>query len=336
MAKRFGKVESYKVKQGIFAALVIVVALTIYFILINAVYIANAVVLVGGIALFFILVQQYDYLLTLKEYERALIFRFGRVHRVAGPGWAFLLPAIESFKIVDLRTQSLDVKPQTVITKDNVVVVLDAIIYLFVKPDAESVTKSVIEVEDYKRSATSFVQAQIRDVAGTLTLSELVSDVGKLNERLQIELKQIANSWGVSVESVEIQDLQVPKEVEEAFSKRAAAEQAKLAQLQRALGIQGEIESIREAAQKLDDKSLSYFYIKTLESMGQGASTKFVLPLELTSLIDNLAQGTRRAHSKKELENVFEQHAPLLYEFMKKMGGSEKEKGNSKAKGKKK
>jgi regulator of protease activity HflC (stomatin/prohibitin superfamily) len=293
------------------------------------------VLLVGGFVLFLFLVKQYDFLLTLKEYERAVIYRFGRVHRVGGPGWTFLLPAIESFKIVDLRTQTLDVKPQTVITKDNVVVTIDAVIYLFVKKDNQSVINSVIEVDDYKKGASQFVQATLRDVSGGLTLSELISDIGKLNSELKKQLAQIADSWGVTVESVELQELIIPKEIEEAFSKRAAAEQSKLAQVQKALGMQAEIDSIREAAQKLDDKSLSYFYIKALEMLGQGASTKFIFPLELTNLIQNLSDKTSHAHSKKDLENVFEQYAPLFYRMIQE--GKEPPKRNlqKKKKGKK-
>jgi regulator of protease activity HflC (stomatin/prohibitin superfamily) len=131
---------------------------------------------------------------------------------------------------------------------------------------------------------------------------------------------------------VEIQSLDVPKEVEEAFSKRAAAEQGKLAQIQRALGMQAEIDSIRQAAEKLDDKSLAYFYIKALEVLGQGASTKFIFPLELTSLIQSLSEKTKKAHSKKDLEDVFEQYAPMIHGFMQKT-----DKGNEKeVKGKKK
>ncbi|MFH0970183.1 MAG: SPFH domain-containing protein [Candidatus Diapherotrites archaeon] len=327
MAKRLGKVESHKLKQAIFSGILLVALLSAYFAWQNATNLA-AVVGVGGLLIIFIIViRQYDFLLTLKEYERAVMYRLGRVNRVGGPGWALLIPLFETFKIVDLRTQTLDVPPQTVITKDNVVVKIDAVIYLYVKRDASSVINSVIEVDDYRHAATQFVQAKIRDTAGGLTLSELISDVGKLNSELRKELEQISASWGVAIESVEIQSLDVPKEIEEAFSHRAAAEQAKLAQVQRALGMQAEIDSIREAAQKLDDKSLSYFYIKALEVLGQGASTKFIFPLELSALIQNLSEKTKKAHSKRELENVFEQYAPILHTLV---GKAKKKKSKKK------
>ena len=336
MVKRFGKVESYKVKQGFFATVLIFVVVAAYFILTNAYALANLVLVAGGFILILFLIKQYDFLITLKEYERAVIYRLGRINRVGGPGWTFMIPVIESFKIVDLRTQTLDVKPQSVITKDNIVVTVDAVIYLFVKKDKQSVINSVIEVDDFRRGATQFVQAKLRDVSGSLTLQELISDVGKLNTELRKELEQIANSWGVAVESVELQELIIPKEIEEAFSKRAAAEQTKLAQIQKALGMKAEIDSIRQAAEKLDDKSLSYFYIKALEVLGQGASTKFIFPLELSSLIQNLSEKTRKAHSKNDLENAFEQYAPALYRVLQDAKEPPKRNLQKKKKGKKK
>ncbi len=316
MTKRLGKTESYKVKQAIFAFVLLLVVLAAYLVITNAATLATGVILVGFFAVFFFVVRQYDLLITLKEYERAVIFRLGRVSRVGGPGWTYIIPVVESFKIVDLRTQTIDIKPQTVITKDNIVLQLDAVIYLYVKKDPQSVINSVIEVDDYHKGASQFVQATIRDISGGMSFTELVSEVGKFNEALKKELQQITDSWGVSVESVEIQDLQVPKEVESAFANRAAAEQNKLARMQSALASQAEIDAVREAAQKLDDTSLSYFYIKALEKLGEGQSTKFIFPMELTNLVHQLAQKTKKTGSPEKLEQLFEQYAPLLEEYL--------------------
>ena len=326
MSKRLGKVESYKVKQAVFAFVVLLIAITLFLILSNSAIIGAGLFTIGFLAVFFFLVATYDFLITLKEFERAVVFRLGRVNRVGGPGWTFVIPVVESFKLVDLRTQTLDVKPQSVITKDNVVVSIDAVIYLLVRKDPQSVINSVIEVDDFRNASSQFVQAKIRDVAGSLTLPELISDVGKLNSILKKELEIIARNWGVAVESVEIQNLQVPKEVETAFSNRTAAEQNRLARVQTALGVQGEIDAIREAAQKLDDKSLSYFYMRTLEKLGEGQSSKFILPLELTNLIHSLAKSTKRASSDEGLESIMEKYAPLLEQYLdaKKKSGKKK------------
>ncbi|MEK6820972.1 MAG: SPFH domain-containing protein, partial [archaeon] len=156
MVKRLGKVESYKLKQGIFAAVLVIAIAAAYFLWQNASNIAILIVVSGLVVIFALVVRQYDFLLTLKEYERAVVFRVGRIHRVAGPGWAFIAPLFESFKIVDLRTQTLDVQPQTVITRDNVVVKIDAVIYLYIKKDSQSIINSVIEVDNFKNGATQF------------------------------------------------------------------------------------------------------------------------------------------------------------------------------------
>ncbi|MDO8625285.1 MAG: SPFH domain-containing protein, partial [Candidatus Diapherotrites archaeon] len=121
MAKRFGKVESHKVKQVLFALVVILVLFLAWLVLSNQDTLVPLVVALAALGMVAVLVSQYDFLLTLKEYERAVIFRFGRVNRVGGPGWTSIIPIVESFKIVDLRTHTLDIPPQSVITSDKVV-----------------------------------------------------------------------------------------------------------------------------------------------------------------------------------------------------------------------
>ena len=308
MAKRFGKVESYKLKELIFILVVLIVLLlAVAFFFFKEVI--QIYILVGFFAIFLIvLISRYDFLLTLKEYERALIFRFGHAKRVGGPGWTFIWPVIESARLVDLRTQTLDVKPQEVITKDRVVVKIDAIIYLFVKKDNDSVMKSVLEIDDYKRGAEQFVVASIRDAAGELTLPELISSIEKLNKEVKEKLAQITESWGVNIEAVEIQNLTVPKAISDSFSEQKAAEQKKLARAELAKAHGLEIDAVREAAEKLSDKALSYYYIRALERLGRGKATKYIFPMELTQLASRLSG----ARSESSLEELFKKYAPAI------------------------
>jgi regulator of protease activity HflC (stomatin/prohibitin superfamily) len=259
------------------------------------------------------LISQYDFLLTLKEYERAVVFRFGRVHHVGGPGWTLLIPIAESFRIVDLRTHTLDIPPQEIITADKVVVTIDAVIYLYVKPDAQSVTNSVTEVKDYEQAASEFVEATIRDVAGGLTLSELITNIGELNKRVQTELEKIAESWGVTVESVQISSIKIPKELEEALTKEKAAEQQKLARGQLADAHRLEIEAVREAAANLSDKALAYYYIRALEKLSEGQSSKIFFPIELSNLAKEVSNSVSRGKDDPTmLESLFEKYAPAI------------------------
>ena len=313
MTKRLGKIESYKVKELIFVLIaLLVIALAAAFFIFREIVQLYIITIVFAVLLLF-LISRYDFLLTLKEYERAVVFRFGKANRVGGPGWAFIFPVLESATLVDLRTQTIDVKPQEVITKDKVVVKIDAIIYLFVKKDNESVMKSVLEIDDYRKGAEQFVVASIRDSAGELVLSELISSIEKLNKEVKEKLAQITESWGVNIEAVEIQHLSVPKEISDAFSEQKAAEQKKLARAELALAHGLEIDAVRTAAEKLSDKALSYYYIRALERLGRGKSTKYLFPMELTQLASSLAGGSGR---NANVEELFKKYAPAIKKIL--------------------
>ncbi|MBU0635530.1 hypothetical protein KKE06_00725 [Candidatus Micrarchaeota archaeon] len=311
--RRFGKTESYKIKQVIFLGVLVVLAAIVWLSLSHQGAVVPGVLAVVALGIIIFLISRYDFLLTLKEYERAVIFRFGRVVRVGGPGWAFVTPLIESFRFVDLRTHTVDIPKQEVITNDKIVLSLDAVIYLYVKPDKESVIRSVIEIRDYEKAATSFVQATIRDVAGTLTFPELISNIAELNARVQKELEAIAREWGVSIEAAQISDIQIPQELEDALTHQKAAEQKKLARVELAAAHKIEIEAVRAAAEQLDDKSLAYYYIRALEKMGDGKSTKFFFPIELTRLAERLGSGAQQlTNDPKELEGLLKKYLPAI------------------------
>ncbi len=319
MAKRFGKMESYKIKQLVFAVVLVLLAYLAYLswtnqeTLVPIIFAAFAVILLG------FLVNQYDFLITLKEYERAVIFRFGRVVRVGGPGWTMIFPIIESFKLVDLRTHTLDIPPQEVITADKVVVKVDAIVYLFVKPDKQSVINSVIEVKDYEKASESFVVASIRDLAGTLALQELISNVAKLNVEVQKALEKIAQNWGVAVEAVVISEVKLPEQLEKALTEQKSAEQLKLARSQSAEAHKIEIEAVRDAANQLSDKALAYYYIRALEKVSEGKSTRIFFPIELSRLAGEISHSFgNHATNSKELEELLKKYAPLIKELAEK------------------
>jgi regulator of protease activity HflC (stomatin/prohibitin superfamily) len=330
MAKRMGQMESYKVKQFIFILVLLLAFVVVYLSITNQETVVPLVIVLAAIAILLFLVRQYDFLLTLKEYERVLIYRFGHVNRVGGPGWAFMIPLIESFKIVDLRTNTIDIPEQEVITKDKIVTKVDAIVYLYVKPDAGSVTRSVIEIDDYKKAAELFVLSSIRDVAGTMTSTELISNTAELNKKVKEKLAQIAESWGVTIESVEISSIKLPETVSSAMHEQKAAEQKKLARMESALANQAEIDAVRTAAGQLSDKALAYYYIRALEKLGEGPATKFIFPMELSRLAEQLAGRVSSGVSTNDssIEKLFKKYAPAIKEFVEteKKGKNEKKK----------
>jgi regulator of protease activity HflC (stomatin/prohibitin superfamily) len=234
--------------------------------------------------LFLYIIYQYDFILQLLDYERAVIFRFGKINRVGGPGWAFLWPVIETSKLVDLRIKTIDVEKQEVVTKDSIEIEVDAVIYLKVKKDSQSVVNSIIEVEDYVTASRLYVISALRDVIGSMILSEVISNIEVLNLRIKENLEKISSGWGIAVDGVEIKDVQIPETVLSAMHEEKAAVQQKLARMERALAHKAEIQAVREAAAELDDKALAYYYIKAIEGMSKGKGSQVFFPAEFSKL----------------------------------------------------
>ncbi|AJF60750.1 MAG: hypothetical protein J4224_00600 [Candidatus Diapherotrites archaeon] len=285
------------VKQAIFGGVIILLfILLVAIIQLQDFFLRNILWIFLGLIVLF-LVWKYDYLLQLKDFERAVIFRLGKVHRVGGPGWAILLPPIETYYAVDVRTQTIDVKPQNVVTKDQVEVRVDAVIYLKVRKDNESVIKSIVEVQDYRQASQLYVVALIRDAIGTMNLSELISNVEQLNAKMEKGLSNIAHSWGVTIESAKITTMDIPAVVLSAMHDQKAAVQKKLARIEAAEAQKIEIDAVKAAAEQLNEKALAYYYVKALEKVGEGKSTKFIFPMELSRLAE--AIGGRIAGKEK-------------------------------------
>jgi len=248
--------------------------------------------------LIFIYIKSPLMVLQLQEYERAVVFRMGKFSRVVGPGWMFLLPILETAEKVDLRIQTIDVKPQETVSKDNVKLKVDAIIYLkVVDPKA-----AILNVEGYQKSAVSYIQAHLRDVIGKMEMSEVIANVDEINKKLETELKEVASEWGVKVQQVEIQSVILPDEILAAMHRRKAAEQDKLAMKEKAAAQELNIEAIQRAASKLTDPTLQYFYLQSLQKIAEGKSTKIIFPMELSKLAEVFANKSGISYEKAQTE----------------------------------
>jgi erythrocyte band 7 integral membrane protein len=255
---------------------------------------------------FLYIIWRYDFVLQMVDYERAVIFRFGKVHRVGGPGWAFIWPVIESYIKVDLRVQAIDVPKQEVVTKDSIELKVDAVIYMRIKKDSQSVVNAVVEVKDYIGAVQLYVVSSLRDVLGSLPLSDVLSNIEEINKQIKINLEEISKDWGISIDSVEIKDVQIPDVVLDAMHAEKAAVQEKLARMERALAHKAEIQAVKEAAAGLDDKALAYYYIQAIESMAKGKGSRVFFPAEFSKLAASFA-------------NVAEELPPKEARAMKKM-----------------
>lgn len=266
------------------------------------------------LAIFLYVIWKYDFILQLVDYQRAVIYRFGKVNRVGGPGWTFLWPVIEKSEVVDLRTKTIDVPKQDVVTKDGIELNVDAVIYLKIKKDRQSVVNSVIEVEDYAEASRLYVISALRDALGTMVLSEIISNIEIVNAQIKENLERLSKDWGVEVDAVEIKDVQIPETVLNAMHQEKAAVQQKLARMEKALAHKAEIEAVKDAAKGLDSNALSYYYIKAIENMSNSKGSKVFFPAEFSKLaqafsssqLEKIGESKDVGEYKKLLENYIE------------------------------
>jgi regulator of protease activity HflC (stomatin/prohibitin superfamily) len=312
-----------KMKQLIFIVLVFSIILTVFAAVQYQDFVVRNILwfIIGIITL--LIFWKYDFIVMMRDFERAVIFRFGKVNRVGGPGWAIVFPPFEIFNIVDLRVQTVDIPKQDIVTKDNIEIKVDALIYLRVKKDQQSVINSVIEVQNYKEAVRLYVIALIRDICGSMTLSDVIENIEGLNQKIEEGVKEISDGWGIGIESVQIKDVDIPRIVIDAMHAEKAAVQEKLARIEKAVAHKAEIDAVKEAAEQLSDKALAYYYIQALEKLGAGKSTKFIFPMELSRLAESIGQRASGA-SSRDMESLFEKYAPAIKDYLAAAEGKER------------
>jgi len=253
-------------------------------------------------------IQQSRSIIKFSEYERGVVLRMGKFNRVAGPGWVLIIPGLEEYFTVDLRTQTIDVPPQLVITKDSVELTIDTVIYLKVTEPKNA----ILNVKDYKSAITKFISAKLRSVVGNLTMTDVIEGINEINKNLQDALAEITKDWGIEIVKVEIQTVELPKPILEAMHEKKAAEQRKLAMEQKAMAKKITIEAINAAASKLSDPALAYIYMDTLKNIAEGKSNKIIFPLEFSKLAERLAGGTDSEKYKQIVEELLKAYKKTI------------------------
>lgn len=216
---------------------------------------------------------------VLKEYERGVIFRLGRFLSTKGPGLIIVLPGIDKIVKVSLRLIALDVPPQDIITKDNVSVKVNAVVYFrVINPE-----KAVIEVEDYLYATSQLSQTTLRSILGAADMDELLSARDKINANLQAILDKRTDPWGIKVTNVEVKHVDLPQEMQRAMAKQAEAERERRAKI---INAEGEY----QAAQKLTDaaaiiatqpSALQLRYLQTLREIASENATTIIFPIPI-------------------------------------------------------
>lgn len=216
----------------------------------------------------------------LNEYERAVIFRLGRVAaKPAGPGLIVVLKPIDRAVRVGLRTITLDVPPQDIITKDNVSVKVNAVVYYRVLDPI----KAIIEVEDYDFATSQMSQTTLRSIVGQASLDELLSEREKLNSKLQEIIDKATDPWGIKVSNVEIKHVDLPQEMQRAMARQAEAEREKRAKIIAADGEHQAAEKLTMAAERISKQPLAMQmrYLQTLVDISNDRTSTIVFPIPL-------------------------------------------------------
>jgi regulator of protease activity HflC (stomatin/prohibitin superfamily) len=254
------------------------------------------------------------------EYQRLIVFRLGRCIGEKGPGFVMLIPVVDRAVTVDLREQVREIPAQTSITKDNAPISIDFLwFYKVIEP-----TSTVLQVGNFELAAQGIATTTLRSVIGSIMLDSVLSEREQINNALRTRLDEVTERWGVKVTNVEIREIIPPREVQESMNRQLAAERVRRAVVTESLGtreaainvadgqkqsaiLEAEgtrqaqvlnaegyaqaLENIFKAAKGVDSKTITLQYFETLKKLGDGASTKYIFPMEFTSMMQDFLKG---------------------------------------------
>jgi regulator of protease activity HflC (stomatin/prohibitin superfamily) len=235
----------------------------------------------------FVLILLLSAVKILREYERGVIFRFGRLSATKGPGIFLIIPFVDKMIKVDLRTVTMDVPPQDIITRDNVPVKVNAVVYFRVMDPA----KSVIKIERYMVATSQIAQTTLRSILGQAELDDLLARREKINQELQKVIDEQTDPWGIKVSIVEIKDVELPQSIQRAFARQAEAERERRAKIINAEGEFQASEKLSEAAKILSKHpvSVQLRFLQTLKEIAteQNSTIIFPVPIDLIEIFIN-------------------------------------------------
>jgi regulator of protease activity HflC (stomatin/prohibitin superfamily) len=215
----------------------------------------------------------------LREYERGVVFRLGRLVGVKGPGLIILVPIIDRMVRVSLRVVAMDVAPQDVITKDNVSIKVNAVVYFRVM----NADRAIVEVEDFLYATTQLAQTTLRSVLGQVELDQLLAERDAINQQLQRIIDEQTDSWGIKVSLVEIKHVDLPVEMQRAIAKQAEAERERRAKVIHADGEQQASSKLLEAAQTISQNpvTIQLRFLQTLTEVAAEKNSTLVFPIPI-------------------------------------------------------
>lgn len=226
----------------------------------------------------------------INQYERGILFTCGKFSKVLEPGWRLVLPIFQFFKKVDIRTKAVDVPEQEAITKDNVSVKINAVVYYRVNDPG----KAICEVEDFYYAVSQLAQTTMRNIVGSVTLDELLSEREKISTDICSVIDKATDAWGIKVENVELKDVSLPEEMKRVIAKVAEAEREKAAVITKAAGEVEAANNLAEAANKMGSTP-GALHLRTLATLNDLSSDQsntviFAIPIEVLKALEGLGK----------------------------------------------
>ncbi len=243
-----------------------------------------------GVVVFFLAVWLLSGIRVMLEYERLVIFRLGKYTRTTGPGLVYIIPIIETSKKVDMRIITQDIPRQELMTRDNIPVLANTVVYFKVERPEDA----VIKIENYIYAVRQYTQAALRDTMGTLELDQVLTERDQIAIDIQKSVDRETNEWGIDIKAIKIQEIELPAEMKRAFAKQAEAERGKRAAIIQSEGELKASDNLAEAAKKLSTErgALQLRTLQTIRDIAQDPSEKIVIfmPSEITDIVEKITK----------------------------------------------
>src|SRR5215472_11818296 len=224
------------------------------------------------------------------QWERAVILRLGKFHGLKGPGVLLVFPVMDTVRFVDTRLLTIDIPHQQVITRDNVPVMVDGVIFFLVRDPHTA----VITVQDYRYAISQYAQASLRDVIGSMTLDELLSERDKIQARLAVVVEERTKAWGIHVDSIRLLDINMPEDLKRMMSRQASAEREKRATITKAEGDRDAALNLASAAETMarSPGAMQLRTLQTLDGLGSSSANTVIMavPVEVLELARTISQ----------------------------------------------
>ena len=248
-------------------------------------------VLIGvGIVVFFLFIWLISGIKVMLEYERLVVFRLGKYTRTIGPGLVYIIPIIETAKKVDLRIITQDIPRQELMTRDNIPVLANTVVYFKVERPEDA----VIKIENYIYAVRQYTQAALRDTMGTLELDQVLTERDQIAIDIQKSVDRETNEWGIDIKAIKIQEIELPAEMKRAFAKQAEAERGKRAAIIQSEGELKASQNLADAAKNLSKErgALQLRTLQTIRDIAQDPSEKIVIfmPSEITDIVEKITK----------------------------------------------